>query len=166
MSQVIVAPSLETPKYRSVFLGGGITGCANWQKEVCDFLKNYEITLFNPKRDKFDISNKALTMEQIEWEFARLEKCDIFSMYFCNSDSVQPICMYELGRNIVRMQSRFPTTWEDRILVNVEPGYKREEDVYWQMAWATACKVLPTKGNARFHAIGIHNAVKRIEGRL
>ena len=100
------------------------------------------------------------------WEFARLEECDIFSMYFCNSDSVQPICMYELGRNIGRMQSKFPTTWRDRISVNVEPGYKREEDVYWQMSLATGCTVLPTKGNARFHAIGIYNAVKRIERRL
>ena len=163
MNQVIVAPSLETPKYHSVFLGGGITGCADWQKEVCNFLKDDEITIFNPRRDKFNVLDNTLTTQQIKWEFERLECCDIFSMYFCNSDSVQPICMYELGRNIVRMQSRFPLTWQHRIIVNVEPGYKREEDVYWQMVLATDARVLPTHGNAVYHAIGIYNAVKRIE---
>lgn len=166
MRQVIVAPSLEVQKHTSVFLGGGITGCADWQKEVCDFLKDEEITIFNPRRDKFDISDNTLTMQQIEWEFKRLECCDIFSMYFCNSESVQPICMYELGRNIVRMQSRFPLTWQHRIIVNVEPGYKRKDDVYWQMAWATDSHVLPTYGNAVYHAIAISNAVKRLGGWL
>lgn len=31
MKQIIVAPSLEIPKNPTVFLGGGITGCDDWQ---------------------------------------------------------------------------------------------------------------------------------------
>lgn len=40
-------------------------------------------------------------------------------MYFCESESVQPICMYELGRNLIRMQQRFPDFY-NRIIIGVE----------------------------------------------
>ena len=65
-----------------------------------------------------------------------LEQCDIFSMYFCAGESDQPICMYELGRNICRMQMRFPMNWDVRFVVTVEEGYKRAKDVRIQTALA------------------------------
>ena len=132
MIQVITAPSIELPKFKSVFLAGGITNCKEWQKEVIEELKNTDISIFNPRQEHFDITDKNASYKQIKWEFERLEIMDIFSMYFCNDNSDQPICMYELGRNIVRMQNRFPSDWQKRILISVESGYRREKDVLVQ----------------------------------
>ena len=132
MAQIIIAPSKERPLYKAVFLAGGIANCGNWQNDVIDYLQNSDITIFNPRRENFD----DYAENQIKWEFEHLEQCDIFSIYFCNSSSVQPICMYELGRNIVRMQQRFPNDYQNRIIVSVESGYLREEDVIIQTNFA------------------------------
>ena len=135
MAQLIKAPSEEKPKYNSVFLAGGITNCRDWQKEVEERLSYIQkLSVINPRNDKFDITDESASRKQIKWEFERLEKADIFSIYFCNSDSVQPICLYELGRNIVRMQQRFPNDWEDRIVISIENGYSRYLDVIEQVS--------------------------------
>ena len=125
----------------AVFLAGGITDCPDWQKEVINFFRYRDteanLVLLNPRRDNFPINDPDATEEQITWEFNALERMDIFSMYFCSGTSDQPICMYELGRNICRMQMRFPTDWEDRIVVSVEEGYRRFRDVVIQTDLAT-----------------------------
>ena len=92
--------------------------------------------VFNPRRKDFPINDPNAAEEQIKWEFNMLEQCDIFSIYFCAGESDQPICMYELGRNICRMQMRFPTNWEMHLAVTVEKGYKREKDVNIQTSLA------------------------------
>ena len=130
MAQIITAPSEEKAKFVSVFLAGGITNCGDWQSKVVEELNMIDtLTVINPRNDTFDFTDKWASYKQIKWEYDRLEKMDIFSMYFCNSGSVQPICMYELGRNIVRMQERFPNDWEDRIVLSIEEGYSRTFDV-------------------------------------
>ena len=58
-------------------------------------------------------------------------------MYFCNAPSDQPICMYELGRNISEIKNEYMATWEHRIIVSVEKDYKREQDVLIQTRLAT-----------------------------
>lgn len=164
MSQIITAPSIELPKFTSVFLAGGITNCKEWQKAVIEELASEDISFFNPRQEHFDVSDKNASYKQILWEFERLEKMDIFSMYFCNDNSDQPICMYELGRNIVRMQNRFPSDWEKRIVISVEDGYKRKADVYIQTELATLNEVF-VDGNATpdVHAQYIKQAVKSIK---
>lgn len=168
MAQIITAPSEELPKYKSVFLAGGITNCKEWQKEVIEELEFEElafeeITIFNPRQEHFDISDKNASYKQISWEFERLEQMDIFSMYFCNDDSDQPICMYELGRNIVRMQNRFPSDWDKRIVINIEDGYRRTADVLIQTELATQNKVfVSTDINSYYHAQCIKLAVRRL----
>ena len=153
MKQIIIAPSLEIPKNPTVFLGGGITNCDDWQSKVCEcFDDSKSITVFNPRRANFNVFDRTATAQQIDWEFSKLEKCDIFSMYFCNSDSVQPICLYELGRNVIRMQNRFPTTWERRIIVSIEEGYKRTQDVIIQMAYAMPGVFIDSMATPEFHA--------------
>lgn len=133
MAQIITSPSIEIPKFTSVFLAGGITNCKEWQKAVIKELEFEDISLFNPRQEHFDVSYKlASSYKQILWEFERLEQMDVFSMYFCNDNSDQPICMYELGRNILRMQNRFPSDWEKRIVISVENGYRRRVDVLIQ----------------------------------
>ena len=68
----------------------------------------------------------------------------IFSIFFAASDSDQPICMYELGRNIVRMQMRYPADWEKRLVITTEKKYKRCNDVVIQTKLATNNKVNAT----------------------
>ncbi len=163
MAQIITAPNIEIPKFTSVFLAGGITNCKEWQKVVIEELKFEDISLFNPRQEYFDVSDKNASYKQIIWEFERLEKMDIFSMYYCNDNSDQPICMYELGRNIVRMQNRFPSDWEKRIVISVENGYKRQADVLIQTELATQNKVfVDTNTTPDLHAQYIKQAIKSI----
>ena len=128
-----------------VFLAGGITNCPNWQKEVINRLNenvNIEtLCVFNPRRENFPIHDPNASLEQIAWEYKWLEHMDIFSMYFSSGESDQPICMYELGRNILRMQNRYPSDWEKRIIITAENGYKRKNDVIIQTGLATHDKV-------------------------
>lgn len=143
--KVITAPETYTkqPGDVFIFLAGGITKCPNWQdatvhciehklKDFVNVPSEEHIIIFNPRRPDFDVSDPDASVKQIEWEFKALENCDIFSMFFCESDSVQPICMYELGRNIARMQMRFPKDWEDRLVITVEKDYGRRKDVQVQ----------------------------------
>lgn len=162
MSQVIMAPSEESPVYTSVFLAGGISNCKNWQKMVIEELKYDDLSVFNPRQEYFNIMDKNASCKQIEWEFKRLEQMDIFSMYFCDSISEQPICMYELGRNIVRMQNRFPSDWQKRIVVGIEEGYKREGDVVIQLSLCAPKICVYTNADPAAHAFYIRNLSRRL----
>lgn len=161
MAQVITAPSIELPIYDSVFLAGGITNCKEWQLEVIKYLESTDdISIFNPRQKNFD---KSLSGDsQIFWEYERLEQMDIFSMYFCNDNSDQPICMYELGRNIVRMQDRFPDDWKDRIIVSVEDGYRRKNDVIIQLKICAPNLFVDPNGCTEAHASNIIKAHKKL----
>lgn len=152
MSQEIISPSTERPKFASVFLAGGITNCNDWQSDVMQELKSENITIFNPRCKHFDVSDPSASEKQIVWEYERLEQMDIFSIYFCNSVSNQPISLYELGRNIVRMQNRFPSDWQDRIVVSVENGYSRTQDIVVQLGLCAPDLVVDTTATPKKHA--------------
>lgn len=118
----------------TVFLAGGITGCENWQNEVISKLMELSeyyslgrMAIYNPRCEAFDINDCSAEIDQIKWERNRLKTCDIFSAFFQASESLQPISLYELGKNSVR---RDPTT----CVVTVQKGYKRERDVLIQCA--------------------------------
>jgi len=162
MAQIITAPNIETPVFPSVFLAGGITNCDDWQQKVIEELKYKDITIFNPRQNQFDVTDKSASYRQIVWEYERLEKMDIFAMYFCNSDSDQPICMYELGRNILRMQNRFPSSWQKRIIISVEDGYKRQEDVIIQTSLCAPDLLVHTGVTPELHAYRIKNSLRTI----
>lgn len=164
MAQIITAPSTENPIYTSVFLAGGITNCKEWQKQVIDELKSYDISVFNPRRESFDVSDKSATVKQIAWEYEQLERMDIFSMYFCDDNSDQPICMYELGRNIVRMQNRFPSDWQKRIVVSVEKEYRRRQDVLVQLDLCAQDIFVDADVTPKSHALYIKRAFRSIRG--
>lgn len=162
MIDVLTAPNTNDAKYISVFLAGGITGCSNWQKEVINELKDENISVYNPRQKHFDVTDKNASYKQIVWEYERLEKMDIFSMYFCRGDSIQPICLYELGRNIIRMQNRFPKDWQNRIIISVEDGYQREQDVVIQVELCSGIRV-DTNANPQSHAQNIKRAMMEVE---
>ena len=175
--KVITAPEryVKQPNDILVFLAGGITNCQNWQEDVIAQIERdhteeetKNLIIFNPRRSKFDMSNPSESVKQIRWEFEALESCDIFSMYFCESESVQPICMYELGRNLVRIQNRFPSNWWYRTIITTEMGYKRRDDVMTQVGLATSgagnmvrCHNM-VEDNKMFHAITIYNRYRAL----
>lgn len=165
MSQEITAPSEMEPIYKTVFLAGGISNCKEWQKAVMQELKDTDVSIFNPRQEYFDITDKFASYKQIQWEFERLEQMDIFSMYFCNDNSDQPICMYELGRNIVRMQNRFPTDWQNRIVISVEQGYRRAEDVIIQTRLCAPNVNVDKDATTVRHANRILEAVRNVNCR-
>jgi len=128
----------------TLFLAGGITNCPEWQKDIIKRLKDLssdKLVVYNPRRDNFPINDSSASYGQIQWEFDKLNKVDIFSMYFTSGISDQPICMYELGRYISIMQQRFPIDWENRIIISVEDGYKRKQDVIIQTELACGNKI-------------------------
>lgn len=162
MIQVVTAPSDDQTQYISVFLAGGITNCKEWQKEVLAELELEDVTIYNPRRDSFDISDKTASDRQITWEYEKLERMDIFSMYFCSGPSDQPICMYELGRNIVRMQNRFPSDWEKRIVISVESGYSRAFDVVKQVNLCAPKLFIYPDATPEAHARQIRRTVRSL----
>lgn len=146
------------------FLAGGISNCENWQTQVIKELSKYNLpnlVLINPRRSYFDANNFD-NEEQIKWEFNQLEKADIFSMYFCNSVSVQPICMYELGRNLLLMQHKFKN-WKNRIIITIEDGYSRKSDVEIQSALALGYYPISLARNPKEHALIIKEKYEEIK---
>ena len=147
--EVIVAPNnidINSNFKLSVFLAGGITNCHDWQSEVIEYLKHYEtnnkldLRVYNPRRPSFNIETDD-PEEQIRWEYNNIKSSQIFSMYFCNSESDQPICMYELGMHLGRIKenpsyairgfnSFLNKTYNT--IISVEDGYKRANDVIIQ----------------------------------
>jgi hypothetical protein len=133
--RLISAPERNWPFFVKpwVFLAGGITNCPDWQQRVIKELKACDGgVLFNPRREDFNIHDPNAAGEQIKWEYDALMMCDIFTMWFCNAPSDQPICMYELGRYFCRYQlGRIK-----KVVIGVEPGYKRAMDVLMQLRLA------------------------------
>ena len=146
--EVITAPEHKYfyPGTLKVFLAGGICKCIKWQDMVIkDFLNDdtiglskdfNDVCLINPRRTDW-IEEPGAAQKQIEWEFDMIENCDVFTMYFAGGESDQPICMYELGRNILKMQYEYPESWKDRIVITCNSNYKRLNDVLVQTGLAT-----------------------------
>lgn len=156
-AQYIEAVSNETPTYPTVFLGGGIQKCPDWQKEMVGLLSDELITILNPRRKNFPIHDPNAAEGQITWEYHRLNSADIFSMWFCNTKlSDQPICMYELGRHLV-LHKDHPET----VVIGVEPGYRRAQDVIIQSRLVDDSIALRISNNLEDHAENIKEAVKQ-----
>lgn len=146
--EVITAPEHKHfyPGTLKVFLAGGICKCIKWQDMVIgDFLNDDTIDLsndfngvclINPRRTDW-IEEPGAAQKQIEWEFDMIENCDVFTMYFAGGESDQPICMYELGRNILKMRYEYPNTWTERIVITCDMNYKRLNDVLIQTRLAS-----------------------------
>lgn len=150
------------------FLAGGITNCRNWQNEVIEQLKKLEtendltdLVIFNPRRENFDI-NKIKAEDQIKWQFVNIEKCHLFSMFFCGgTDSPQPICFFEYGKQLVERRERL-----GELIVTVEKDFVRLEDVYIQtnLMFPVANIVTWQSDNyVKTHAQNIVNAYKRFQ---
>lgn len=172
--RVITAPEELNLKENEIlcFLAGGISGCENWQDKVISILNSYtdtdNLVLANPRRKEFDITDPTASEKQIQWEFYMLEKADIFSMYFDNSNSVQPICFYELGRNLCKIKNNaiFPS-YENRIVVSVREGFSRTNDVVIQTKLALSDdSIVNIVQDIKTHADNIYKTYKAFEASL
>ena len=125
MVKVVKCPDQysKDPRSYSLFLAGGISNCADWQEEVIEKLKDTTLTLVNPRRQDFDLSNIKMSVQQIEWEYAHLHQVDAILFYFA-PETMCPITLYELG---VHAASLTP------IFVTCHPDYKRKLDVVEQL---------------------------------
>lgn len=150
-------PNLK-PQTRIIFLAGGISGCRDWQSETIKELENLSplynlsnVLVINPRHPNFDVENPDAEIEQIRWEHKWLECCDLVSYFFDNSESLQPITLYELGK------------WANKKLsvITVCHGYKRERDVMIQTALdGLYCGIYHQDEAVAQHARAIVHAIK------
>lgn len=111
------------PESTTLFLAGGITGCQDWQSKMAYLLRNTELTILNPRRKNFDVSNPSMTEQQIAWEYKHLADANAISFWF-EPDQIQPICLFELGRWSMQPKTLF---------IGCDPNYPRINDVLIQM---------------------------------
>jgi len=122
-----VCPSVYVPVAgdKSIFLGGGISGCQNWQEAAKDVLtkQSPHLILLNPRREKFDVSDKTLAEKQIRWEFDHLRLAKAVLFWF-PPETLCPITLYELGTWSVLSQ-----TTGAHLFVGCHKDYQRKQDV-------------------------------------
>ena len=128
MALIIEAPkevySIANAHNAKLFLAGGITNCPDWQSWVVSELRDKEnLTIYNPRRKKFDVSDPNATEQQIAWEFEHLRDADIVLFWF-SKGSLNPIVLYELGM--------WGNSTDRPCLIGIDPEYERKEDVYIQ----------------------------------
>ena len=119
---LVEAPDEREPAGPSLFLGGGISGCPDWQAEVVRIiaeLAERPLTIFNPRRANFPIHNPSAAEAQIRWEHRYLRKASAILFWF-PKETLCPITLYELG------------AWsmtDKPLAVGVHPEYARRIDV-------------------------------------
>jgi hypothetical protein len=123
MALVINAPeevySIENFHNKKLFIAGGISNCKNWQDKLTEYLKDQPgLTIYNPRRNDFDLNNEKETEKQIVWEYEHLIKADIISFWF-TSDTLCPITLYELGLH----------GNPEKTIIGIDPEYKRKKDI-------------------------------------
>lgn len=129
----------------TLFLAGGITGCPDWQSHMVSLLRDEDLTIFNPRRDHFDVNKKDESEKQIKWEAKHLEMADMISFWF-PSETLCPIVLYELG------------AWsmtDKKIFVGVHPDYKRRHDVLVQT------KLKRPDVQIVYSVVGLSNQIKK-----
>lgn len=107
----------------SLFLGGGISNCADWQSQVKEFLGSYSgfknFYVLNPRRANFPMDDPNASTAQIEWEHHHL-KLSTMVIFWFPCETLCPITLFEYGKHLVGNKKLF---------VGCHPDYKRKIDV-------------------------------------
>lgn len=120
----IEAPDESISRYKNkLFLAGGITNVQDWQSKVVKDISDLDITVFNPRRSNFDMSNKEDTEIQIKWEWNRLREAT-HTLFWFSHETIQPITLFELGSALERNAHL--------LFIGCEPRYERALDVKTQ----------------------------------
>ena len=87
----------------TVFLAGSIEqdAAARWQDEITRDLLNTDVTLFNPRRNRWDPTweQRKTNFEfsqQVNWELDALDRSDFIAMNF-DPETMSPITLLEFG---------------------------------------------------------------------
>jgi len=112
MSRIFKAPKRHPVGDKNsntrIFLAGSIDmgKAVNWQDQVTNALLDYDVDIYNPRRDDWDstweqkIDNPKFN-EQVTWELDNIENADIVVFYFDPSGPA-PITLMELGISAAR----------------------------------------------------------------
>lgn len=122
--RVVEAPN-KYPEHCDLFLGGGITGCPDWQAEMVEMLAIQSGVVLNPRRST-DFTGD-IAVEQIQWEYQALRSVDTVLFWF-PEETLCPITLLELGVFTQRPQTR--------LIVGTHPNYARRLDVVTQLELA------------------------------
>ena len=103
MIEIKSPAKLKWDNWGSIFLGGSIEmGIAeDWQAKLTAALTDYNVALFNPRRNDWDstwvqsIDNPQFN-EQVNWELSAIEEADFVVFYF-DPATKSPITLMELG---------------------------------------------------------------------
>ena len=116
----------DTTEAKTLFLGGGITGCPEWQFPVSQrLLDETNLTLYNPRRKNWTFGDSETDdWTQIRWEFRHLAKSNMIMFWF-PEETLCPIVLFELGKFIM--------VPDKELFVGVHPNYPRKRDVYIQL---------------------------------
>jgi hypothetical protein len=109
-----------------IFLAGSIEmGTAeNWQEKVKADLSDYDVVLFNPRRDDWDCSwvqsiHDPQFSEQVNWEMDYIEESNIILFYF-DPKTMSPITLLEFG---------FCAGMGSRVIVCCPDGFWRKGNI-------------------------------------
>ena len=108
--RVFKAPERKSPEEQlplKVFLAGSIEmGVAeNWQDRLTGEFENYNVEVYNPRRDDWDSSwvqdptRGTQFHEQVSWELDHIVEADLV-VFFFDKDTKSPITLAELGLSI------------------------------------------------------------------
>lgn len=124
-------PARERP---FIFFAGGITGCPDWQATLRERLQRDAVpgTILNPRRATFDVNDPTASQVQIEWEYAMLRQAHVISFWF-SKETLNPIVLFELGAALERVSwQRYCDEPAQQLVIGIEPGYARTQDVQIQ----------------------------------
>lgn len=110
-------------KQPSLFLGGGITSCPQWQDVMVDLLKELPLVVLNPRRASFDVNNRSMEVAQITWEHRHMQRATAILFWF-PCETLCPITLYELGKWVGT---------EKRLFIGHHPDYQRRRDLRIQV---------------------------------
>lgn len=126
MIKVIRSPDEWNGYGTAVFLAGGLSGCDAWQLPLIHRLVDDgtdDLTVLNPRRQEFDINDRFVEKEQIEWEFKHLRMASAIAFWFPRA-SICPIALFELGAWSIT---------DKKIFVGCDRQYPRVRDIKIQM---------------------------------
>lgn len=107
----------------SLFLGGGITSCPQWQSVIVHWLNKTKLILLNPRRTEFDVTDSNVEVQQIKWEFSHMQRATAIMFWF-PCETLCPITLFELGKWIIT---------DKKMFIGCHPEYKRKRDVQIQV---------------------------------
>ena len=104
---------------KSIFLGGGISNCVDWQSfAALSLLKSTNLRVINPRRFEYDNNDSTQAEVQITWEHMFLKSATELIFWF-PSTSICPITLFEYGKWLGKK----------KIYIGCDPGYARKLDL-------------------------------------